>query len=100
MQNFRKKVRSLVETIPAVKIAACMLSVAMAAVIFWGFTLTGKFLGSTKEFLKIEKETVTKEEVIAHSVEERKTSLLKPGKKKVIQAGADGKKMVTYEQNL
>ena len=41
MQNFRKKVRSLVETIPAVKIAACMLSVAMAAVIFWGFTLTG-----------------------------------------------------------
>ena len=41
MQNFRKKVRSLVETIPAVKIAACMLSVSMAAVIFWGFTLTG-----------------------------------------------------------
>ena len=41
MQNFRKKVRSLMEAIPAVKIAACMLSVAMAAVIFWGFTLTG-----------------------------------------------------------
>lgn len=190
MQNFRKKVRSLVETIPAVKIAACMLSVAMAAVIFWGFTLTGntdttvqeltvaesiraagdtltasadptkftgvskkavlsniflsasgqspilneaenkmvpeevseesqteeeeqpleqnneepssqrKFWGSTKEFLEIEKETVTKEEVIAHSVEERETSLLKPGKKKVIQAGTDGKKMVTYEQKF
>lgn len=41
MQNFRRKTRGVIEMISMRKTAACMLSVAIAAVIFWVFTLTG-----------------------------------------------------------
>lgn len=188
MQNFRKKAYSLAGKFLTGKTVACMLSVAMAAVIFWGISLTGntdtttreltvaesiraagdtltassdptkftgksstlgltgkmldasnpsfeeaeleevedvpieqeniakekqiditekdekeesrKFLGSSKEFLEIEKKTIEVEEAITHPVEERESSLLKPGQKRVIQTGLDGSKTVIYEQKF
>ena len=41
MQNFRTKARASSGIFSGKKVAACMLSVAVAAVIFWGITLTG-----------------------------------------------------------
>ncbi len=41
MQNFRTKARASSGFFSGKKVAACMLSVAVAAVIFWGITLTG-----------------------------------------------------------
>ena len=169
MQNFRTKAHSI-DRWGKIAVAA-MLSVAMAAVIFWGLTRTGntdktvaemsiaqtirasgdtlsasldtdKFTGTsirqTRILLEEEKgradvlseeqeqqtqddededepkrflgaagrdgavtvKTVVEDQVIEHEVINRETSLLAPGKTKLVQSGSDGKKTVTYEQRM
>lgn len=171
MQNFRTKAHSI-DRWGKMAVAA-MLSVAMAAVIFWGLTRTGntdktvaemsiaqtirasgdtlsasldtdKFTGTsirqTRILLEEEKgradvlsaeeeqeqqtqddededepkrflgaagrdgavtvKTVVEDQVIEHEVINRETSLLAPGKTKLVQSGSDGKKTVTYEQRM
>ncbi|MEN2598787.1 G5 domain-containing protein, partial [Acinetobacter baumannii] len=44
--------------------------------------------------------TVVEDQVIEHEVINRETSLLAPGKTKLVQSGSDGKKTVTYEQRM
>lgn len=56
-------------------------------------------LGAFDDTVREEK-IFEQEQVIEHPVEEKATSLLKPGERKVLQNGADGCKTVTYEQHL
>lgn len=167
MQNCRTKAHSIDRW---VKIAvAAMISVAIAAVIFWGLTRTAntdktvaemsiaqairasgdtlsasldteKFTGTsirqTRMLLEEDKgraedsseaedqqteddedeprrflgaagrdgaptvKIVVEDQVIEHEVINRQTSLLAPGKTKLVQSGSDGKKTVTYEQKM
>ena len=65
MQNFRTKARASSGIFSGKKVAACMLSVAVAAVIFWGITLTGNTEHSDEQMtvaqalLKEDEEIVT-----------------------------------------
>lgn len=47
-----------------------------------------------------EEKIFEQEQVIEYPIEEKATSLLKPGERKVLQSGTDGSKTVTYEQHL
>lgn len=57
-------------------------------------------LGSFDDSIRREKKIFEEEIIIERPIEEKMTSLLKPGQRKVIQAGTDGRKTVTYQQEF
>lgn len=59
-----------------------------------------RFLGAAGRDGAVTVKTVVEDQVIEHEVINRETSLLAPGKTKLVQSGSDGKKTVTYEQRM